>query len=523
MPVKPKRLTLPYEPNGPGQQAFADAIASGAKVILALGGIRSGKTFWACVEALKQIYIDGKRPTLGWLVARTYPMSVILERMWKQLCLLPDGTNLIAKERVAERAYLMRPSKKNPDNYYRVEVKSADDPERLRGASIAWAVVDEAAMMDRNVYHILLGRVLDSSGILILATTPLGRNWLETDIIQKSYTDPRYAVIRMPTDQNKYLKGEEIETLRKQYESVSSNKARQELGGEIVDFEGKVFDQFNPGTHIVKYPEMIDSRNVFLGIDWGYNDPFVCTFSTCIDGVWYVLDEYYRTRGLLSEHAAWIKNHPLWPQVKRIWADPSGAQQRREFLNFGIQCLPARRPKDMNRIGWPEARARLMNKLFASRLQDPMAGSTPKTIPGLVYTDNIRFGVKETIGLCFDKYTSVVEDPVSGDANVAVVDKEGSIYDKNAREKITDKDNHFVDALGYCLFSEVRTFGGLNPHYEADSGDVVEQNEPQTPEEKLKIELEARYRQADKDRKAEKLDKKDSYSKQFDLDTPYSA
>lgn len=499
------KIHIPYDYASDLQKQMSEAIAGGAKVILAVCGIRGGKTYGALMEGLKQIYTYQREPALGWIISPTFPMSMVAERLWREkIARLPDGRSLIMREERGKRAFLMYPppklAKKIP--YYRVEIKSADDPDHLRGFSVAWAILDEGAMMKPAVLDVVKGRVMDNDGIIIIATTPRGKNWVYHEVYLKSLTNPRYAVIRGRTADNKYLTPELVEELHNEYAAKGSKLAQQEMDGQFCDFEGLVFDQFRHGEHILSSrTEISDNTPVVCGIDFGYNDPFVCVWLGKIDGVWVVLDEYYKPHGLLKDHFAFIKGHRYAPQVKRYWADPSALQERKELLALGLQTMPARRPDKLaQKVKWDVARARLINNLFAGRMKSPW--KLEGHVPALMFMDTVTHGVREISSLCYKNTLSMGEDPTTGAVRLTVVDATGSEVERNAKEEIIDKDNHFVDALGYALFSEIRTLGGnFKPHYSDDSsGKIVEQNIP-TPEQRLEEELRGKFEYLDEQRK----------------------
>lgn len=468
-----QRFFINYEPTEP-QEQFAEAIKGGARVVLFLGGIRSGKTVAGIAECLKQIYVYQSKPSLGYIVSPTYPMSVVPDRLFRQMCQTDQGS-LILKEERGNRAYLMRPPSNNPCLHYRVEIKTGEQPDRLRGSSIAWALLDEAAIMDPEVFTIIQGRVMDNGGLILITTTPKQKNWLYEKVYLKSLEDPRYVTIKCKTASNFYLPPDEVENLYRDYTLQSANLAKREMDAEFVGFEGLVFDRYQQHTHTVPSSDLPDIDQVYCGIDWGYNDPFVCVWVGKKDGVWVVLDEYYKSHTDLESHAAYLKSHPLASKVKQYWADPSDPQNRREFLKYGIHVMPARRPKSAAKTHWNVMRARLINTLFGLRLKR----WDGRMSPGMVFSDRIRHGTREMQSIC---YENTFEQ--ANDGTVRVYNKDEKAVDRNASEKITPFNDHFTDALGYVMFSVAKPSGGLAPHYyDAGQGKVVEPETPKTKEQ----------------------------------------
>ena len=475
------RFNLKYVPN-PAQERFSEAISGGAKVVLFLGGRRAGKSVGGIAECIKQVYHYKSKPKLGWIISPTYPMSTTPEAIFKKLVYTDQGS-LVLNHRVGDRAYLMKPTADAPRTPFRVEFKSATEPDRLRGSSLSFVLMDEGAMMSQETFRILLACVLDADGLIMITTTPRGKNWLYHDVYLRSLKDPRYATIKTRTDENIYLDKSDVEELRKTYSLGSESWAKQEIEAEFQSFEGMVFTHFDTGSHVIAEKQIPEKSEVICGIDWGWNDPFVCVWLTKLDGVWVCLDEYYKPKGLFRDHADYILNHPLHSKVKRYWCDPSGLQSRKELVELGVKPMfPARKRASKKPTSWPVDRARLINSLFASRMKSPFDETKP--IPGLVYFDTIQMGLRETMGLCFRRFSETKTDESGNITGIVVTDKEGRELDKNATEQLEDRNNHFIDALGYAIYSEE---GGMlhPPHYKDEGGRVIS-IEPKDKKEEIK-------------------------------------
>jgi hypothetical protein len=63
----------------------------------------------------------------------------------------------------------------------------------------------------------------------------------------------------------------------------------------------------------------------------------------------------------------------------------------------------------------------------------------------------VQNGKKEFETLCYDRTVEIT------DQGPKVFDRDGQTVDnKNATERLEDRNNHVIDSLGYCLFSEER-------------------------------------------------------------------
>lgn len=356
------KLRVVYKPHDK-QIALQQQLDAGKRIVLYVGGIRGGKTYAGARETLRAIYKRGQnRKGLSWLVSPTYPMSAIVEKEFEQACDLGGGKSLIVKKYIGAHAYLLVPPS-GSDKPYRVEVKTAEHPDRLRGSSLDFIWMDEAAMMDKEAYRILLGRILDSKGTILMTTTPRGMNWLYDEVHQNLGKDPRMAEVHSTTSENPYLDPVDIEHLRGQY---STQFAKQELGAEFVAFDGLVYPTFDPSKHIVdpitRFPE---GAEVITGIDAGYSDPFVCLWVIKSGNKYYLADEYYRPMQTMESHAANIKRGYLEKKCIRRWMDPSAAQAQADLAALGINTYPAK--NDIQAGINAVSRCFEENRLFISR------------------------------------------------------------------------------------------------------------------------------------------------------------
>lgn len=297
-----------------------------------IGGIRAGKTLWGAYESVRQSYLFDRSSRIGWIVAPNYKMSLWAKRAFEQV-----AGDLIMTRFKAENAYLLWPSKQNQEPF-RVEVKSSYDPDELRGASVSWIWMDEGAYCPEDAWRVLIGRVLDTRGVIFVTTTPKGMNWLYRDIyVRYQNGDPEYGVVRARTIENPTL---DVADVTRMYDRYGPQEAKQELDAEFISYSGLVYRDFSDRHVVAPFPVPAHAF-VVCGLDFGFADPTVCLWLAQIDDVWYVVDEYYEARRSLQDHALSILNHSLVKRVARYYADPSAAQERQEFARMGIHTVGA--------------------------------------------------------------------------------------------------------------------------------------------------------------------------------------
>lgn len=284
-----------YHP-GPKQSQFHRALAL---FKLFLAGIGSGKSLCGVHEAAK--LAQDNPHSDGMIVAPTHPMMRdIIIPLWYDWIPRELWTHLKADNQI-----IWRPTGR------KIYLRSATNPESLRGPNLAWVWLDEAAMiLRRRIWDILIGRVRDPRANrrqTFATTTPAGWNWL-VKIFQKG--DHRYHVTRARTRDNKHLPDDFEAALRAQYGDEFS---AQELDAEIVDMGGITWP-INGRVHCaLTLGEMRKqiTKGYFGGVDWGHTNPAAILIGGLdADLRWYLVDAWYKRgqdREVIAAQAAKMK------------------------------------------------------------------------------------------------------------------------------------------------------------------------------------------------------------------------
>ena len=247
--------TIPYKPL-PHQRRFHD---DRTPYRLLRGGVGSGKTLAGAAESIRLAIANPQCD--GLIVAPTWG---ILHRTTLRtfVQLLPKP--LLARQAKSER-YLQLV------NGSRVYYGSADRPDTLEGANLAWAWGDEGRYWSREAWQILIARVRAPSAqhrSIVVTSTP-SMNWLY-DVWGEQRIG--YADHNASTADNPYLPAEYDAALRRSY---SEALYRQYAGGEWGIGEGQVFPEFDTAIHCC--PGLTPGANatVDLAIDLGVRRPAV--------------------------------------------------------------------------------------------------------------------------------------------------------------------------------------------------------------------------------------------------------
>lgn len=225
-----------------------------------ISGIAYGKTKAICEKAI--ILARRNRKRIGMIAAPTYKMleHPILEYLFERL----NELNIKYQHRKSSGELILWGDTT-------ILLRSAEDPDNLRGPTLAWICGDELRNWDKAAYDICLGRIRDPQAKdrqFAGTTTPDGYNWLY-DLVAGPDAEKREGktqVIYAKTADNVFLPLDFIEHVRNTYDAEF---AEQELEGKFLHVgKGLIYHGFNRSTHIkdsVKYDPKLP---VWIGQDF---------------------------------------------------------------------------------------------------------------------------------------------------------------------------------------------------------------------------------------------------------------
>lgn len=239
---------------------------------IAIIGRQSGKSEVASVEAAFEVVMQPGKT--GWVVAPTYEQAtIIFERVGeyvKRADMRLPGTR---KMRISNRNLRLVIDHYDDQGRYlgtsRFQGKSSENPDNLRGASLNFIILDEAAMIDEKVwYEALLPTLTTTNGWVLIITTPKGYNWVhalfrEAESLKDQPGYPirtKYAAWQLPTwEANPSVPKEFFEEQRR----VQPDRTfRQEYGAEFIPDSGSVFQGL---LECPKAPASVDGASLLLG------------------------------------------------------------------------------------------------------------------------------------------------------------------------------------------------------------------------------------------------------------------
>ena len=185
-------------------------------------GRRWGKSRLGVWLAL-QCALEGGR---AWWVAPDYKRAA---EGWEPLRLMAQETmGSYAKVNLTDRIIHIA-------NGGTVEVRSADNPQSLRGAGLDLLVLDEAALLPRVAwFQVLRPSLADRQGRALFISTPKGGNWFK-ELWEDAGDRDGWSRYHFPTSANPFIDAAEIADLARDMPSI---EYRQEIEAEFVDLEG---------------------------------------------------------------------------------------------------------------------------------------------------------------------------------------------------------------------------------------------------------------------------------------------
>lgn len=232
-----------------------------------VAGRRFGKTRLGAALTVASATQGGS----AWWIAPSFPMAQIGWRLIKSLSFQVPHIHVNESERIVTFA-----------SGGSIQVKSADNPDSLRGAGLDLAVFDEAAYIREEAWTEAIRPALsDRKGRAMFISTPCLRNWFFGVYRRGFDEDPDWKSWREPTAANPYIDPAEIEAAREQ---LPENIFRQEYEAAFLENAGVVFR--NIEANLVpddQQPEMHRRHRIVMGVDWAQITDWTALSVVCVD------------------------------------------------------------------------------------------------------------------------------------------------------------------------------------------------------------------------------------------------
>ncbi len=344
MKPDPRELLVRFRPL-PAQKQF---LLATDPFIAYVGGYGSGKTHALCHKAIR---LSGDNPGLpGMIVAPTY--SMLRDVVIRSFCEILDSHRI---------GYRLHKTNWVLTTEWRGEIwfRSADNPETLRGPNLPWVGIDEMALLDPEVWQVLIARVRHPRARrrqVFGVTTPEGLNWVYEIFVEAPR--PGHRIIFADTRENTHLPPEYVRSL---LHSFDEDGVKQYVEGRFVaSGTRRVYKHFDPALHLAdssplaaaegeaqpsehgKQVDLLPDLPLCLACDFNV-DPCVWLLLQHHRGTVFVADEIVQrnttTQEMIDEFER--RGYAAHPAGVIVYGDPAGYARSTVAASSDYQLLRA--------------------------------------------------------------------------------------------------------------------------------------------------------------------------------------
>lgn len=254
-----------FTPHSKQKEIIDACLDSETKYIVANCGRQVGKSFLGMNILLKWILEDNG--STGMWVAPIYQQS---KKVFQELSNSLAGTGITKSVNKSELTISFI-------NGSIIYFRSAEREDNLRGNTLTYLVVDEAAFIKDNVWNeVLRATTLVKGKKVLFLSTPKGKNWFYQMAMRGESEDyPQYKTITASSFDTPYITKEELDEAKM---SLPDAIYRQEILAVFLDGGGEVFSNLKLNCVLNSYPPKTTEDRYYAGLDVGRaNDYTVLT------------------------------------------------------------------------------------------------------------------------------------------------------------------------------------------------------------------------------------------------------
>jgi len=231
------------------------------KYAMLLVGRQVGKTLLAENLLLKWA-LEHPNSTLMWVS----PIYSQARKPFNDIINVLAGTPIIQSSNKSEYEIVLL-------NGSKLLFRSGEKADGLRGYTLDYLIIDEAAFIKDEVWNTILKPTILVKGKKVLFTsTPKGKNYLYSLATRGLDPDQKqYLTINGSSYDNPFIDKTELEEARK---SLPENIFRQEILGEFVDSGGEVFSDIENYCVLHNWQSRQNNLKYYAGIDVGRQDDY---------------------------------------------------------------------------------------------------------------------------------------------------------------------------------------------------------------------------------------------------------
>lgn len=218
--------------------------------------------------------------------------------------------------------------------------------QKIQGATLAGAYVDEASLIPESFWSMLLSRLSVKGAKLFATTNPDSPfHWMKTKVLDDENLDLK--TWHFTLEDNPSLDQYYMDNLRKEYKGLWYQRY---IEGLWVLAEGTIYDFFDPKLHVMSFVPSFSAKYYIVGIDYGTTNP--CAFTLIgynpehYPNMW-VEKEYYwdsvkeNRQKTDTEYAEDLIKFisDLRSPLKNIYLDPSAASFKAELQRNAVRNI----------------------------------------------------------------------------------------------------------------------------------------------------------------------------------------
>jgi phage FluMu gp28-like protein len=159
-----------------------------------------------------------------------------------------------------------------------VQIKSADNPDSLRGEGLDFVVLDECAFLKEEAWtEVLRPALADKQGGALFISTPKGRNWFYA-IHQRANYDDTWKSFHFTSYDNPFVANSELDAAKEQLPELVY---RQEILAEFLTDGLSVFRGIVEAATAPRQNGPTPNSTYVAGVDWALSTDF--TVLTIVD------------------------------------------------------------------------------------------------------------------------------------------------------------------------------------------------------------------------------------------------
>jgi len=280
------------------------------KVVIA--GRRFGKTYLA----IRELCYHAKEPNREiFYITSSYRSAKMI--VWKPLKRRLMDLRWVKKINEAELSITLK-------NNSTISLKGSEDPDRLRGASLSYCVIDEVAECQPELWtEVIRPALADQQGGALFIGTPKGKGNWSYDLFCQAETQPTvWQSFQFTTLDGGFVTETEIEQAR---QDMSERQFRQEFLATFETYENRIAWAFSRETNC-DVPNNLDTTVLHIGMDFNVSP---ATAAICVreHDTLYQIDEIQMYSANTFEMCDEITHR--YPKSKIfVYPDPSGSARK---------------------------------------------------------------------------------------------------------------------------------------------------------------------------------------------------